>query len=90
MRPDQHEPIDTLSKYIFYWFRHYLLEASINHLITNKVYIGTSIKGKEMKSKDLREVVMRMIDGGMTSVEIAEQLRNVVSQRTVRRWSNLY
>ena len=90
MRPDQHEPIDTLSNHIFYWFRHYLLEASTNRLVTNKVYVGTSIKGKKMKFKDLREVVMRMIDDGMTSVEIAEQLRNVVSQRTVRRWSDLY
>ena len=38
-----------------------------------------------MKSEDLRKVVMRM-----TSVQIAKQLRNVVSQRTVRRWQNVY
>ena len=31
-----------------------------------------------------------MIDDELTSVEIAEQLRNVVSENTVRRWSNLY
>lgn len=74
MGPDQHEPIDTLSKHIFYWFQHYWIEASTNHLITNQVFVGISIRRKEMKFKDLRKVIMWMIDDGMTSVEIAEQL----------------
>jgi type II secretory ATPase GspE/PulE/Tfp pilus assembly ATPase PilB-like protein len=39
-----------------------------------------------MRSEDVRQVVMRMIDDGMSSVEIFKELRNVVSQRTVRRW----
>ena len=43
-----------------------------------------------MKSKDLRKVVMQVIDDGMSLVQIAKHLRNVVSQRTIRRWKNLY
>ncbi|CAF1428140.1 unnamed protein product, partial [Rotaria sp. Silwood1] len=43
-----------------------------------------------MKSQDFRKVVMRMIDDGMPSIEIEKQLRNVVNQRTIRRWQNLY
>lgn len=43
-----------------------------------------------MKWQDLREAVMRMINEDMSSVGIAKQLRNVVSERTVRRWKNLY
>jgi transposase len=43
-----------------------------------------------MKSKDLRQVVMRMIDDDMSSLQNAKQLGNVVSERTVRRWQNLY
>ena len=66
------------------------VEVSANQLRTNKIYFSSVVQEKEMKSKDLREVVIRMVDDGMTSIEIAEQLRNVVSQRTVRRWSNIY
>ncbi|CAF1356295.1 unnamed protein product, partial [Rotaria magnacalcarata] len=43
-----------------------------------------------MKSKDLRKVVMRMTDDGISSRQIAKELRNVVSDRTVRRWQHLY
>jgi transposase len=43
-----------------------------------------------MKSEDLRKVVMRMTDDGMSSIQIEKQLRNVVNQRTIRRWQNLY
>ncbi|CAF4266000.1 unnamed protein product, partial [Rotaria magnacalcarata] len=43
-----------------------------------------------MKSKDLREVVMRMTDDGISPRQIAKELRNVVSDRTVRRWQHLY
>ncbi len=31
-----------------------------------------------------------MIDEGLTSVQISKQLRNVVSERTIRRWQSLY
>ena len=31
-----------------------------------------------------------MIDDGMSSTQIAKQLRDVVSERTIRRWQNLY
>jgi type II secretory ATPase GspE/PulE/Tfp pilus assembly ATPase PilB-like protein len=43
-----------------------------------------------MKSGDLRKAVTRIIDDGMTSVQISKQIRNVVSQRTVRRLQNSY
>jgi hypothetical protein len=43
-----------------------------------------------MKSEDLRKVVVRMTDDGMSSLQIAKQLRKVVSERTVRRWQHLY
>jgi len=43
-----------------------------------------------MKSEDLRKVVLRMTDDGMSSREIAKQLRKVVNGRTVRRWQHLY
>lgn len=38
----------------------------------------------------MRNVVMRLFDDGLSSVQIARQLRNVVSERTVRRWKNSY
>jgi hypothetical protein len=31
-----------------------------------------------------------MIDDGMTSVQISKQLRNVISERTIRRWQSFY
>ena len=31
-----------------------------------------------------------MIDDGMSSPQIAKQLRNVVSERTIRQWTSLY
>jgi transposase len=43
-----------------------------------------------MKSEDLRKVVVRTTNDGMTSIQIAKQLRKVVSERTVRRWQHLY
>lgn len=43
-----------------------------------------------MKSEDLRKVVVRMTDDGMSSRQIAKDLRKVVSDRTVRRWQHLY
>lgn len=43
-----------------------------------------------MKSKDIQKVVLRMTDDGMSSLQIAKQLRKVVSERTVRRWQHLY
>jgi hypothetical protein len=43
-----------------------------------------------MKSEDLRKVVVRMIDDDMSPSQIAQQLRNVVSERTIRRWQSLY
>jgi len=43
-----------------------------------------------MKSEDLRKVVMRLTDDGISSIQIEKQLRSVVSQRTIRRWQNLY
>lgn len=43
-----------------------------------------------MKSEDVRKVVMRMTDDGMSSLQIAKDLRKVVSERTVRRWQHLY
>ena len=39
----------------------------------------------EMKSQDLRKTVMRMIDDGLSSRQIAQQLRNVVTKSTVQR-----
>ena len=33
---------------------------------------------------------MQLIDNGLSSLQISKQLRNVVSQRTVRRWRQLY
>jgi transposase len=33
---------------------------------------------------------MRLTDDGMSSIKIKKQLRNVVNQRTIRRWQNLY
>jgi transposase len=44
----------------------------------------------KMKSEDLRKVVVRMTNDGMSSVQIAKQLRKVVSERTVRHWQHLY
>lgn len=44
----------------------------------------------KMKSEDLRKLVVRMTDDGMSSRQIAKQLRKVVSDRTVRRWQHLY
>jgi len=38
-----------------------------------------------MKSQDLRKTVMRMIDDGLSSRQIAQQLRNVVTKSTVQR-----
>jgi hypothetical protein len=43
-----------------------------------------------MKSVELRKVVMRATDDGISSVTIAQQLRQVVSSRTVRRWQDAY
>ncbi|CAF1151578.1 unnamed protein product [Rotaria sordida] len=43
-----------------------------------------------MKSEDLRRVVLQMTDDGMSSCQIAKQLRKVVSDRTVRWWQHLY
>ncbi len=43
-----------------------------------------------MKSQDLRKVFMRMGDDGTSSVQIGKQSRNLLSQRTVKRWQNLY
>ena len=45
---------------------------------------------KEMKSQDLRKTVMRMTDDGLSSRQIAQQLRNVVTKSTVQRWQALY
>lgn len=42
-----------------------------------------------MKSEDLRKVVMRMTDDGISSRQIARELRNMVSDCTVRRWQHL-
>ncbi len=42
-----------------------------------------------MKSEDLRKIVVRMTDDGMSSLQIAKQLRKVVSERTIRRWQYL-
>ncbi|CAF2977891.1 unnamed protein product [Rotaria sp. Silwood2] len=44
----------------------------------------------DMKSEDVRKVVVLMIDDGMSPREIAKQLRKVVSDCTVRRWQHLY
>lgn len=49
-----------------------------------KVVLGPLFK-EIMKSKDLREVVMRTTDDGMTSIQISKQLRSVVSQGTISR-----
>ncbi|CAF5008323.1 unnamed protein product, partial [Rotaria socialis] len=35
-------------------------------------------------------VVLRMTHDGMSSLQIAKQLRKVVSERTVRRWQHMY
>ena len=43
-----------------------------------------------MKYEDIRKVVMRKTDDGMSSLEIAKQLGRVVSESTVRRWQHLY
>ena len=44
----------------------------------------------EMKSQDLRKTVMRMTDDGLSSRQIAQQLRNVVTKSTVQRWQISY
>ena len=42
-------------------------------------------------SKDLRKVVIRLADDGMPSIQIEKQLRqNVVNQRTITKWQNIY
>lgn len=43
-----------------------------------------------MKSEDLRKAVLRATDDGASSIVIAQQLRQVVTARTVRRWQQLY
>ncbi|CAF2099119.1 unnamed protein product, partial [Rotaria magnacalcarata] len=43
-----------------------------------------------MKSKDIQNVVLCMTDDGMSSLQIAKELRKVANERTVRRWQHLY
>ncbi|CAF1280271.1 unnamed protein product [Rotaria sp. Silwood1] len=43
-----------------------------------------------MKSKDLRQTVVRMTNDGLSAREIAKQLRMVDTDHTIRRWQHLY
>ena len=45
---------------------------------------------REIKSQDMRRVMMCSFDDGLSSVQITGQLRNVVSERITRFWKNSY
>ena len=58
----------------------------------NKSRLSKSIHSVNRKNeiRRSRKVAMRLTDDGMSSIQIEKQLRNVVNQRTIRRWQNLY